>query len=158
MIELAILIGLQASGKSSFYRRHLAVTHALVSKDLLRNNRRPARRQTQLVTENLTAGRSVAVDNTNVTVELRKELIDLGHSLGATVTGYYLAAKLADCLTRNAERTGKNRVPDVGLFAAVKALVRPAYSEGFDRLFFVGIADGGAFDVRPWVEEEASRG
>ena len=40
--ELAILIGLQASGKSTFYRRHLAATHALVSKDRFRNNRNPA--------------------------------------------------------------------------------------------------------------------
>ncbi len=42
--SMAILVGLQASGKSTFYRRHLAGTHALVSKDRLRNNRRPARR------------------------------------------------------------------------------------------------------------------
>jgi len=50
MTELVILVGLQASGKSTFYRRHLSGTHVLVSKDLLRNNRRPARRQVQLIT------------------------------------------------------------------------------------------------------------
>mgnify|MGYP002781287389 CR=1 FL=1 len=119
MSELAILVGLQASGKSTFYRRHLAGTHVLVSKDLLRNNRRPARRQAQLIAEALSAGRSVAVDNTSPTVELRKELIDLGRAHGATVTGYYFSAKLADCLARNAERTGKDRVPEVGIFATV---------------------------------------
>lgn len=158
MTDLAILIGLQASGKSTFYRLHLAETYVLVSKDLLRNNSRPARRQAQLITEALTADRSVAVDNTNVTVELRKELIDHGRSYGAQVTGYYFAARLADCLARNAERTGKDRVPDVGLFSTVKALVRPSYSEGFDRLFYVSIGEDGAFAVQPWIEEENKGG
>jgi predicted kinase len=158
MTDLAILIGLQASGKSTFCRRHLIGTHVLVSKDLLRNNRKPARRQARLVTGALAEGRSVVVDNTNVTVELRRELIALGRSFGVTVTGYYFGAKLADCLARNAGRTGKDRVPDVGLFAAVKALVRPSYAEGFDRLFYVSIGDDGRFDVRPWNEEACDGG
>lgn len=153
MTDLAILVGLQASGKSTFYRRHLAGTHALVSKDRLRNNRRPARRQARLVTEALSAGRSVAVDNTNPTVELRKELIDLGRAHGAAVTGYYFGARLAGCLARNAERAGKDRVPDVALFATVKALVRPSTAEGFDRLFYVTIGADGGFVVSDWVEE-----
>jgi predicted kinase len=153
MTDLAILVGLQAGGKSTFYRRHLAGTHVLVSKDRLRNNRRPARRQAHLITEALSAGRSVAVDNTNATVELRTELIELGRAHGATVSGYYFAAKLADCLARNAARTGKDRVPDVGLFATVKALVRPSYAEGFDRLSYVAIGADGAFVVSDWVEE-----
>lgn len=154
MTDLAILIGLQASGKSTFYRRHLAETHVLVSKDLLRNNSRPARRQVQLLTEALTAGRSVAVDNTNATLELRKELIDLGRAHGAQITGYYFAARLADCLARNAERTGKDRVPDVGLFSTVKALVRPSPEEGFDRLFYVAFGtDETGFAIEPWKDE-----
>lgn len=149
--DLAVLIGLQASGKSSFYRAHLVGTHVHVSKDLLRNNRRPARRQAQLITEALAAGRSVAVDNTNVTAELRRELIDLGHELGATVTGYYFGSKVADCLARNALRTGRDRVPDVGLFTAAKALVLPSLKEGFDRLFYVAMKEND-FAVSDWVE------
>jgi predicted kinase len=152
MTDLAILIGLQASGKSSFYRSQLAVTHAHVSKDLLRNNRRPGRRQAQLITEALAEGRSVAVDNMNATVEIRKELIDLGRAHGATITGYYVGARLEDCLARNAARTGKDRVPDIGLFSVVKVLTRPSYSEGFDRLYYVSLGDDGAFTVETWKE------
>jgi predicted kinase len=65
-VELIIRIGIQASGKSTFYRSRFASTHTLVSKDLLRNNRQPVRRQAQLIAEALQAGRSVVVDNTNV--------------------------------------------------------------------------------------------
>lgn len=153
MMDLAILIGLQASGKSTFYRTRLASTHVLVSKDRLRNNRRPARRQARLIAEALAAGQSVAVDNTNVTVELRRELIDLGRSFGATVTGYYFPAKLADCLARNASRTGKDRIPEIGLYAMARALVRPSYAEGFDRLYVVTFGADGGFEVAPWIEE-----
>ncbi len=155
MTELVILMGLQASGKSTFYRRHLAGTHVLVSKDLFRNNRRRTHRQAHLITEALSAGRSVAVDNTNATVELRKELIELARTHGATVTGYYLSGKLADCLARNAERTEKDRVPVVALFATVKALVRPSLAEGFDRLFYVTIGTDGEFLVSDWEEAES---
>ena len=154
VIDLAILIGLQASGKSSFYRRFLAATHAHVSKDLFRNNRKPGRRQAQLITEALNSGKSVAVDNTNATVELRKELIDLGRTHGATtITGYYIGARLEDCLVRNATRTGKERVADVGLFSVVKVLTRPSYAEGFDRLYYVTLGADGEFIVEPWRDE-----
>lgn len=155
MTDLAILIGLQASGKSSFYRSHLAATHAHVSKDLLRNNRRPGRRQARLVTEALAAGRSVAVDNTNATVELRRELIEIGRAHGATVTGYYLGARLEECLARNAARTGKDRVPDVGLFSVVKVLTRPSPAEGFDHLYYVTLGVDGTVTVDRWRDESA---
>jgi len=34
-LELVIFIGLQATGKSTFYRARFAATHVLVSKDLM---------------------------------------------------------------------------------------------------------------------------
>ena len=40
-IELVILVGLQASGKSTFFRERFAATHEHVSKDLFRNNKTP---------------------------------------------------------------------------------------------------------------------
>src|SRR5262249_58676599 len=103
-----------------------------------------------LISEALAAGRSVAVDNTNATVELRRDLIDLGRSYGTSLTGYYLEATLEDCLARNAARTGKARVPDVGLLSVVKALTRPSYAEGFDRLFRVTPVADGTFLINPW--------
>lgn len=155
MPDLAILIGLQASGKSSFFRRQLSPTHVHVSKDAFRNNRNPARRQIRLITEALTAGRSVAVDNTNATVELRRELIELGRTHGATISGYYVGGTLEDCLARNSAREGKARVPDVGLFAVAKVLARPSFAEGFDQLFYVTLTPDGSFVIEPWRETES---
>src|SRR6516165_5334369 len=132
-MELIILIGLQGSGKSTFYRQRFADTHVLVSKDLLRNSKKPARRQRQLIEAALQAGRSLVIDNTNPTREVREELVRLGRQHGAKVLGYYFEPQVKQSLVRNALRDGRARVPEVAIFATMKKLVRPSYEEGFDR-------------------------
>src|SRR5205807_6721875 len=100
-MEMIIFIGLQASGKSTFFRTHFAETHEHISKDLLGNNKNPRRRQAQLVETALEAQRSVVIDNTNPTVEVRESLIRLGHMYGAEVIGYYFESQVSQCIKRN---------------------------------------------------------
>lgn len=150
--HFVIFIGLQASGKSTFYRTHFAATHALVSKDLFRNNKNPARRQAQLIEMALQAGRSVVVDNTNPTVEERADLIQMGNIYGAEIIGYYFQSQVSKCLERNQQRSGKALVPDVGIYATLKKLTLPDYAEGFHKLFYVCIAENFNFFVRAWIE------
>ena len=151
--ELILLVGLQAAGKTSFYRARFAGSHDLVSKDRFPNNRNPARRQRQLVEEALAAGRSVVVDNTNPTVQERAGLIGLARAFGASVVGYYFESRLADCLERNRRREGKARVPDAALYATRKRLCLPNLAEGFDRLFYVRLLGEGRFEILDWDEE-----
>jgi predicted kinase len=153
MLELIVFVGLQASGKSSFYRARFADTDVLVSKDRFPNNSQPARRQRQLITEALSAGQSVVVDNTNPTLEDRAELIALGRSFGARLIGYFFESQLEKCLERNRQREGKARVPDVALYATMKRLRSPSLDEGFDALYRVRLLGDGAFAVEDWIEE-----
>jgi len=148
VMELVVLVGLQASGKSTFFRTYFANTHVHISKDLMRNNRNRDRRQTQLLIAALEAGRSVAIDNTNPTAEERMTLIQQGQRYGAAIVGYYFESDLPACLERNQQRTGKARVPDVGLYATLKKLVIPSYSEGFQQLFRVAIAPNRTFTIQ----------
>jgi predicted kinase len=150
--ELVILIGLQGSGKSSFYRAYFAATHDWVSKDRFRNNRKPGRRQRLLIEEALAAGRSVVVDNTNATAADRAELIALARSFGARVSGYYFESRLANCLERNRQRTGKALVPDLALYATRKRLEPPSLAEGFDRLFHVRLLGDSRFEILDWTQ------
>ena len=146
-----ILIGLPASGKTTFYRERFAETHSHVSKDLLRNNQRSDRRQEELIAESLAKGRSVVVDNTNATVEVRAPLMALARSHGATVVGYYFGTEAVDALRRNRTRQGRERVPDVAIFAIRKRLEPPSLGEGFDRLFSVTLDEGKrSFEVVPY--------
>ncbi|WP_426736236.1 AAA family ATPase [Myxococcus faecalis] len=152
-MELILFIGLQASGKSRFFRERFADTHVLVSKDLWPHARRKEARQRRLVTEALVAGRSVVVDNTHPDCEQRSPLIALGHELGARVVGFYFESRLEDCLARNARREGRARVPEVALYATVKRLCRPRREEGFDSLSHVRWATEGGFIVEDWKED-----
>ncbi len=147
-MELVIFVGLQASGKSTFFRERFATTHELVSKDLFPNNKNRNRRQAQLIEAALGAGSSVVVDNTNPTVEDRRALIELGRELGAKIVGYYFDSTVRQCVGRNRRRAGKDQVPDVAIFATAKRLVLPSYSEGFDELFRVRVTDESTFEVQ----------
>jgi predicted kinase len=136
-MECVILIGLPASGKSTFYRERFAGTHDHVSKDLMRNARSREKRQQQLITASFTSGRSVVVDNTNPTREERAAIIALARERGIPVVGYFFDTAAADAVRRNRAREGRERVPDVAIFTVRKRLHPPERAEGFDALYLV---------------------
>jgi predicted kinase len=149
-MECVILIGLPASGKSTFFRERFAATHDHVSKDLFRNNPKPQRRQEYLIAESLAAGRSVVVDNTNPSAAIRAPLIAIAKQHGAEITGYFFVTEAGDALRRNRTRQGRERVPDVAIFTVRKRLEPPTTAEGFDRLFTVSINEADrTFEVSP---------
>ncbi|RSM77222.1 kinase [Amycolatopsis sp. WAC 01375] len=147
MAEVVILIGLQASGKTTFFRREFASTHVHVSKDTFPNARRPQVRQLRMLAEALEDGRSVVVDNTNPSPEEWAPLVEVARRYGARVRGYWFPPDLAGSHGRNALRKGKTRVPDVGLYATLKRLRRPGAEDGFDELYTVGFDGEGGFVV-----------
>jgi predicted kinase len=135
-MELVILVGLPASGKTTYYRSHFADTHVHVSKDRMPNARRRDDLQERAITDALESGRSVVVDNTNPSPAVRAPLIALGRRHGARIIAYYFDTAVKDCV-RNRQREGKARVPDVAIFVTSKKLVPPTASEGFDEVHVV---------------------
>lgn len=152
MSQLVLFIGLPASGKSSFYRHKFADTHQLISKDLLKNNKRKDRRQRQLMEEAFQVGQSIVLDNTHPSRADRSPWIHWAKDKSWSVSGYYLSASLAQCKERNARRDAKSRVPDVGFHSILGKLERPSLDEGFDELYFVTAKDG-QFQVESWRED-----
>lgn len=152
-MELAMMIGLQASGKSTFARSHFGAPYEYISQDLLRHTSNRARRQRQLIEAVLQQGHSVVVDNTHPTCEVRSPLIHLGQLFAAQITAYYFPAQLKRSLAYNRQRTEQTRVPDVAIFATLKKLTPPSYAEGFTRIFYVQMREDGGFDVSAWQEE-----
>ena len=145
-----ILIGLPASGKSSFFRERFTGTHDHVSKDLMRHAARPQARQQQSIAASLARGRSVVVDNTNPSRAARAAIVGLARQHGASPVAYYFESTAADALRRNRLRQGRDRVPDVAIFTVRKRLEPPEASEGFDRLYLVRLNEAEQrFEVTP---------
>ena len=94
----------------------------------------------------------MVVDNTSPTVEDRRAIIELGCELGAKIVGYYFEPDVRQCIERNRLRTGKERIPDVAIYATASKLVAPSYPEGFDELLHVRTTDGSSFEVRAYAD------
>ena len=136
-MQLIVFIGLQGSGKTTYYQRHFAATHVHVSKDLMKNVRNRDLRQSQMIEEALAAGKPVVVDNTNPTPVVRAPIIELGRKRGARVIAYQFEVPVKVAVARNRTREGKARVPDVAIYVTAKKLVPPKFEEGFDEIHVV---------------------
>ena len=144
--QLVIFVGLQAAGKSSFFRERFASTHAHVSKDLMpRAARDKESRQLAQVEQALLIGQPVVVDNTNPRAADRAPLIELARRYEARVVGYFFEPGIQDSLRRNAAR--EPQVPKVAIFTTAKKLQPPSFEEGFDEIHHVRLAEGGGFSV-----------
>ena len=135
--ELIVFAGIQAAGKSTYYREHFASTHELVSKDLMKSVRDRDARQQQMIGQALDAGKSVVVDNTNPTPLVRAPLIAAGRRHGARVIGYFFQVPVKLAVQRNRAREGKARVPDVAIYTTSRKFVPPTLEEGFDEIRIV---------------------
>ena len=144
---MILMIGIQGSGKSEFCRRYLD-GYARVNLDTLktRNNEKRA------ITACHEEGLSYVVDNTNPTREDRARYIPAAKAEGYRVIGYYMQSVLRECIARNNQRQGKQRVPSTAIAMTSNRLELPGYSEGFDELYYVS-NDGKNMTVHEWEEE-----
>ncbi len=148
MKTLVILMGLQGSGKSTFYQKYLAEKLVRVNLDTLKTRHR----ERLLIEECLRTGVDFAIDNTNPTRADRAAYIPAARAAGYRVIGCFMESKIRDCLERNKHREGKARVPDVAILGTSRRLEMPSYEEGFDELYFVG-NDGTEMKISKWREE-----
>lgn len=145
-MELVIFVGIPAVGKSTFFRERFADTHVRINLDMLRTRHR----ERLLVAACLKANQPFVVDNTNLSARERAVYIEPARRAGFRVVGFYFRSVLSEARDRNAARMGDARIPDKGVLGAASRLETPAEGEGFDRLSYVRIADGGGFVVEPW--------
>ena len=99
-MQAVILIGIQASGKSTFCKERLFDTHVRINLDMLRTRHREQR----LLAACIEAKQPFVIDNTNPTKEDRARYIALAKAAGFRVVGYYFASQIQECKERNAAR------------------------------------------------------
>lgn len=148
-MEAVIFIGIQATGKSTFYQERFYHSHVRISLDMLRTRVR----EDILLEAVIRAKAAFVVDNTNVLRLERAKYIRAAKPAGYRVIGYYFESLLKDALRRNQQREGRAVVADEALRNKIHHLQPPSYSEGFDALYFVSIDPLGGFVVRDWPEQ-----
>lgn len=147
-MEGIIIIGLQASGKSTFVHDNFYKTHIRLNMDMLKTRHREG----ILLNACLEGKQSVVIDNTNPTSKERQKYISKFKKSKFRVIGYYFESKISDCLQRNKQRIGKGKIPEVGIKGTYNKLELPSYEEGFDVLYYVKIHQNN-FIVSEWKNE-----
>ncbi|MBB3128208.1 putative kinase [Paenibacillus rhizosphaerae] len=132
-MECVIFIGIQASGKSTFYKEKFFATHMRINLDMLRTRHR----ENVFLEASVRTMQSFVVDNTNPTVEDRKKYIDFVKRHHYQVIGYYFEPDYELSHERNNKREGKQKVPEIGIKSTLKKLQVPSYHEGFNELYIV---------------------
>lgn len=147
--SLVLLIGVQASGKSTFCRERFYDSHVRINLDMLRTRTREA----TILDACLRVGQPIVIDNTNVTRAERARYVTPAREVGYTVTGYYFQSGIEACKARNEQRPESSRVPLPGLLGTYTRLESPSLAEGFDELHYVRIDPTSRFLVEAWRDE-----
>ena len=152
-MEAILFVGIQATGKSTFFAERFFNTHIRINLDMLRTRHR----EDLLLAACISAKQPFVIDNTNVSSEQRAKYIALARPAGFRVVGYYFESKIHESLARNAVRPLEQQVPEKGVLGAYGRLIRPALSEGFDALYYVRMERNSGnehtFIVEEWRDE-----
>jgi predicted kinase len=147
-MRAVLFIGIQASGKSSFFHKEMeGLGYIHISMDLLKNRNK----EEALIHECLSSGRSFVIDNTNPTRGERERYFKMLSGYECPVDGYFFQSIVRDCVQRNAHR--EVPVPSKAIAATSNKLELPSYDEGFEKLYFVKIDGDGGFIVDEWRTE-----
>lgn len=145
-VTCVVLIGIPASGKSSFFRSRFVDTHVRINGDMLRT----AHREALLLDACLRGKISFVVDKTNVTRDERVRFLSAARMHGFRTEGYFLQSRRAECVERNRARAEHERIPDEAVGGMAGRLELPSLDEGFDMLWFVRLDPASGFIVEHW--------
>jgi len=147
-MEAVIFIGIQATGKTTFYKKHFFDTHIRISLDQLNTKNK----QNRFLKTCFETQSKFVIDNTNPEIKTRKEFIEKAKKNKYKVIGYYFSSEIGKSIERNNKRIGKKRIPEIGIKGTFNKLVLPKFEEGFDELLFVKIKND-TFEITEWKDE-----
>jgi len=146
--EAVVFCGVQAAGKSTFYRERFFETHVRINMDMLKTRTRE-----RLLLEACLLGKQpFVVDNTNPLAADRARYIQPARAGGFRVAGYFFRVTTREAIARNKQRTDKPSIPVPGLLGTYKRLEEPRWDEGYDALYIVTLTPANL-----WIVEEVPR-
>ncbi len=148
-METIIFIGIQATGKSSYYQQFFFNSHIRINLDMLKTRHR----ESLLLKACLAMKHSFVVDNTNPSKMDRRRYIIPAKQAGFTISGYYFQSQLKESMSRNKQREANAIIPDIGIRSTYSKLEIPNYEEGFDKLYYISIGNDHTFKLEGWQDE-----
>ncbi len=130
-MEAIILCGPQGAGKSTFCHERYWNSHVRINYDMLRTRRR----ESILLAACIEARQPFVIDATNPTAADRARYLQPAAQAGFRLVGIEFRIAIATALARNAQRTGRARVPEKAIWATAKKMEPLAFAEGFDEIW-----------------------
>ncbi len=126
-MEYVLMIGIALSGKTTYRRANFE--HEVVQLSYFDNNRK---KEMNHIEDCLKEGKSVVVDDTNLTQEIRKSHIDLAKKYNAQVIGIFMNTSRGLIEQRRQRRA--DQLPLAVINKQLRDLETPTKDEGFDKL------------------------
>ena len=143
---IAIMIGVQGAGKSTFCKKHLS-NYEYVNLDTLKARDK----EEKLVKKLFREGKSFVVDNTNRLKSDRERYIPMAIAKHYKIVGYYFEPDLKACLRRNRKRSRKVPEKVIEEYKSIVLNNKPSYDEGFDKIYTV-INDDKEMIITEYIE------
>lgn len=121
------MIGVALSGKTTYRKANF--DHEVIALSYFDNNRK---KEIEHIKDCLRKGKSVIIDDTNLTREIRKQHIDLAKKYHAKVIGIFMNTSIGLLQQRRMRRN--EQFPLVAINKQLKELETPTKDEGFDVL------------------------
>jgi len=126
-LEYVLMVGVALSGKTTYIKANF--DHERVALSFFNNSRK---KELEYVEECLKAGKSVVIDDTNLTAAIRKQHIDLARKYDAKVRGVLMNTSMG--LLEKRQKSRRDPFPLAVIYKQIKQLETPVSEEGFDEM------------------------
>ena len=126
-LECVLMIGVALSGKTSYIKANF--DHERVALSFFDNDRK---KELEYIEKCLSEGKSVVIDDTNLTEDIRKHHIELAKKYNAKVRGIFMNTSRG--LLEKRQRSRRDPFPLPVIYKQIKQLETPVVEEGFDEL------------------------
>lgn len=126
-LECVLMIGVALSGKTTYIKANF--DHERVALSFFDNDRK---KELKYIEKSLGEGKSVVIDDTNLTSNIRKQHIDLAKKYNAKVRGVLMNTSRG--LLEKRQKSRRDPFPLAVIYKQLKELETPVSDEGFDEL------------------------
>jgi len=121
------MIGVALSGKTTYVRANFE--HERIALSHFGNDRK---KEMEYIEKCLSQGKSIVIDDTNLTIIIRKQHIDLAKKYNARVRGILMNTSRG--LLEKRQRSRRNPFPLSVIYKQLNQFETPTIDEGFDEL------------------------